>query len=219
MHIAYGLLLSLETENSWWCSVFIDHMQVMHRQNKSKPPQIPSLCFGVCFESLFSRKNISEHAEVGDVGKMTVWKPCCVTASVFHVCLGGVLLVVCCYQLVLTKAGSSVWTEFAWALCELSAVIVVLWTLLNISFKSSTFSGSWAHTHCTLLLISLKDTNSSYCGIWRLCEQLWHVLWCQVFIAFLPQVANSCQQKEELTEHQNFSLLLIAGCYLLKIII
>lgn len=120
MHIAYGLLLSLGTENSRWCSVFIDHMQVMHRQNKSKPPQIPSLCFGVCFESLFSRKNISEHAEVGDVGKMTVWKPCCVTASVFHVCLGGVLLVVCCYQLVLTKAGSSVWTvclSTVWAIC------------------------------------------------------------------------------------------------------
>lgn len=82
--------------------------------------------------------------------------------------------VVCCYQLMLTKTGNSVWAEFAWALCKLSALIVVLWTRLNIWFKNSIFSGSWAHVHCTLLLISLKDTNSSYCGIWRLCEQLWH---------------------------------------------
>lgn len=56
MHIAYGPLLSSETKPNLWCSVFIDDMQVMHKQNESKPPWIQSLYFGVWFDDLISKK-------------------------------------------------------------------------------------------------------------------------------------------------------------------
>lgn len=103
--------------------------------------------------------------------------------------------------------------------CKVSVITVMYECYLSLDLRtSSTFSGTRAHIHSSLLLISLKDTTGCYCGVLRFCEQLWDMLGCQVVTAFIPQIKNSCQHKAELLENQNVSVLGVMGCYLLKII-
>lgn len=59
---------------------------------------------------------------------------------------------------------------------KVSVITVMYECYLSLDLRtSSTFSGTRAHIHSSLLLISLKDTTGCYCGVLRFCEQLWDV--------------------------------------------